>query len=92
MSSFVERTGERMRERIAGYQAGERSLRALVADLEALIASLEGEAPAALVADLQSAWWPLEMAVAQGDEQRAELDAACADLLRLLAPSDPDAL
>jgi hypothetical protein len=71
MEGFVERTGERMRERVADFESDAIRLPRLVADLEVLIASLEGEAPAQLVADLQSAWWPLELVNATAIEAGA---------------------
>jgi hypothetical protein len=92
MDGFVERTGERMRERVADFESGAIGLPRLVADLEALIASLEGDAPPKLVADLQSAWWPLELVNATAIDTGAPLTAeqqetvkrAAADLLGLL--------
>jgi hypothetical protein len=93
MDGFVERTGERMRERIADFESDAIRLPRLVADLEVLIASLEGEAPPALVADLQSAWWPLELvnatmieagAATLTAEQVETVEAAIANLLALL--------
>jgi hypothetical protein len=93
MDGFVERTGERMRERIADYESGAIGLPRLVADLEALIASLEGDAPPKFVADLQSAWWPLELvnatvidagASALTEAQQETVERAVVDLLGLL--------
>ena len=92
MDGFVERTGERMRERVADFESGAIRLPRLVADLEALIASLEGDAPPKLVADLQSAWWPLELVNATvidtgtppTAEQLETVKRANADLLGLL--------
>ena len=93
MDGFVERTAERIRERVADFEADTIRLPRLVADLEVLIASLEGEAPDALVADLQSAWWPLELvnatAIEAGastltSEQAETVQNALARLLALL--------
>jgi hypothetical protein len=75
MDGFVERMAERMRERIADYESGAIGLPRLVSELEALIASLEGDAPPKLVADLQSAWWPLELVNATAIESGAPLTA-----------------
>jgi len=96
MSEIAERAASLMRQRLADFEADRIGLSRLVGDLEALIASLEDELHADRIDELQSAWWPLEVANAtaidQGRvelsaEQREEVEAASRELRRLLGGS-----
>lgn len=93
MSEVAERTASLMRDRLAEFEAGRIGLSRLVGDLEALIASLDGELDPDRVDELQSAWWPLELvnatAIDQGrkelsPQQRQDVEGACRELRGLL--------
>jgi hypothetical protein len=93
ISQVAERTASLMRERIAELEAGRIGVSRLVGDLEALIASLDGEVASERVDELQSAWWPLELGNATAIDhgraelslsQRQEVEDACRELRRLL--------